>query len=109
MTKNQTQKNRVDELIKNKQPIGEKLSPILSELRELCWEHQYRYPGVKPGFSDEDLLAAVKIFSFIFTEKLHNYCMDKNLAKKDTLFLSGEAGQQIKNLVKNFTGIDTTK
>jgi len=90
--------------------IGKKLSPILNEIEDTLWEFEC-FNGGKPCFTDEGFRSSIKIFMACLMDKMYEL-QDKESDNFD-LELRGEmarkAGEDVRNLVKTYTNIDTHK
>lgn len=85
--------------------IGEKLSPVLSEIESALWEFESLSKG-RPYFTDAGLRAAIKIFSTAIFDKMWELCERENLGQKDRINMAMSLGDQIRKMVKTFTNID---
>lgn len=86
--------------------IGEKLSPVLSEIEDLLIEHE-AMNGNKPNFTDDGFRAGVKIFISVLMDKMWEYQKRMNIQMDERIILAELCGNDVRSLVKRFTGIDT--
>lgn len=86
--------------------IGEKLSPILVEIEEGLWHVP---EGVIPHFTDEGFRAATKIFMEVFMDKMFALQQREGIALDDAAKMAHQAGEDLKQMIKTYTGIDTAK
>ena len=88
--------------------IGENLSPILEEIEYALWDFEAQEIG-QPNFTDNGFRAAIKIFMAAMMDRTYSLQSTKGL----TLEQRGEEviklGNQIKDIVKTYTGVDTLK
>lgn len=86
--------------------IGKKLSPILVEIENTLWEFEAN-SGMKPEFTDEAFMAATKIFMSILMDKMWNLQTNENISNDDRIKMAENAGNEIRQLIKTYTGMDT--
>ena len=84
-------------------------APILKEIEMGLWEHDFRVDeGAEPyTYDDEATRACLKIFMSAMLWKLWDNKDGKNI--EDKVRLVEEMGNDIKNLIMKYTGIDTHK
>ena len=61
----------------------------------------------QPKFSDDTLRAATCIFMTVLMDKMWDLQEDENLDIEDRLNMARKAGQDIRQLIKTYTGIDS--
>jgi hypothetical protein len=87
---------------------GEIIGRILQEIETAMWEYQFKNPNDMLCFDETALRAATKIFADILMEFNFKY----RIANKDSLdeieIGAQELGHQIRFLIRNTTGIDST-
>lgn len=88
--------------------IGEKLSPILVEIENTLWEFEANR-GIKPEFTMEGFRAATKIFMAVLMDKIWELQTDENIDMQDRLSMVFKAGEDVRNLIKIYTDLDTHK
>lgn len=93
-------------MIKQIQTLGQKLSPILTEIEDTLWEFEANRPGVPLKFSQEGFRAAIKIFTCTLLEKMWDLQQKNAVPQKERERLVTEAGQSIRAFVQKYTGID---
>jgi len=86
--------------------IGQKLSPILKEIEEILWEFEATNQG-KPNYTIEGFQAATKIFMSVLMDKMFELQTDESLNLKNRLNMAQKAGEDIRQLIKTYTDIDT--
>lgn len=86
--------------------IGQRLSPILKEIEETIWEFEANTQA-KPNFTMEGFQAATKIFMTVFMDKMFELQTDESLSLKNKLNMAQKAGEDIRQLIKTYTNIDT--
>ena len=86
--------------------IGSKLTPILVEIENTLLEFE-AYNGSKPIFPDDALRAATKIFSSVLMDKIYDLQEFEKIDMKDRENMAYWAGNEIRKLIKNSTGIET--
>lgn len=88
--------------------IGEKLSPVLYDIETLIIEHE-AYAGTPCEFTDEGFRAALKIFMAAMLDRLWSLQESENISQELRCEMSREMGIKLKDFVRIYTGIDTTK
>lgn len=86
--------------------IGKKISPILSEIEETLLEFE-AFTGKKPEFTIVGFRAATKIFMSVLMDKMWELQADEKINIKDREKMAEKAGQDVRRLIKTYTGIDT--
>ena len=87
--------------------IGEKFSPILEEIDNAMWQFKYEFPNTKPEFTTEGFRSAISIFMFAMTDKLYENLEIKNATQNEAEFEAMQLGQELRQMVLRYTGIDT--
>jgi hypothetical protein len=85
--------------------IGQKLSPILEEVEGELWEFEANR-GIKPEYTNEGFRAATKIFMSVVLDKMWELQESENIPIEDRSNMATKAGEDIRQLVKNYTNID---
>lgn len=88
--------------------IGEKISPILVEIEDALWEFEADI-GFKPGYTDDGFRAGIKIFMSVLMDRIWELQDDENIDMETRKAMATKAGEDVRNLVKTYTGIDTHK
>ncbi len=86
--------------------IGEKISPVLSEIEKALWEFEYN-SGAKPEYTDDGFKAGIKIFISVLMDKMRDLQINENMDKETCLNMAQKAGEETRKLVKTYTNIDT--
>ena len=86
--------------------IGQKLSPVLSEVESLLLDHA-ALNGSKPDFTAEAFRAAIYIFSTALQDKVWELQEKESFTMEDRINMVTCLGNSIRNLVKTYTDIDT--
>ncbi len=89
-----------------KEMIGEELSTVLSEIEETLWDYEAN-SGAQPEYTLLGLRAATKIFMSVLMDKLWNLQENENMPMEERIKMVTKAGQDIHDLVKTYTDIDT--
>lgn len=92
--------------------IGQKLSPVLQEIEFDILEHEARTRdgnGVhpKPDYTQEGFRAAIKIFISALMDKIWELQSKEDMAFEDKCNMAQKCGEDIRQLVKVYTDIDT--
>lgn len=86
--------------------IGQKISPILSEIEDTLWEFE-AHSGIKPEYTIEGFRAATKIFMSVMMDKIWELQSDENIDMEDRMNMAQKCGEDVRKLVKTYTNIDT--
>ena len=86
--------------------IGEKISPILTEIEDTLWEFEANV-GSQPQYTIEGFRAGIKIFMSVIMDKMWNLQENETLTMEDRIKMVEKVGQDVRKLVKTFTDIDT--
>ena len=86
--------------------IGEALSPILVEIEQTLWEFESELK-IKPEYTQEGFRAAVKIFMSAMMDKIYDLQENENIDFKTRCKMAQKCGEDLKDLVKTYTNIDT--
>ena len=86
--------------------IGKRLDPILSEIESVIIEYEY-HCGAKPDFSTDSFRAATKIFMTLLMDKMWEVQEYDKLSKEDRCNMAQRAGEDLRKLIKSYTGIDS--
>ena len=84
--------------------IGKRISPILEEIENTLWE--FEVSGVKPEYTKEGFRAGIKIFASVLMDKIWELQEGENTENQDRLNMVQKAGEDIRQLVKTYAGID---
>lgn len=87
---------------------GEKIGEILEEIEMYIWEQQVNEPGEPFYFDEKSFRAATKIFASVLMEFNYRYRKSNNQKFADMAKNAQELGQQIRYMIRNNTGIDST-
>jgi hypothetical protein len=83
--------------------LGEKISPILSEIEDTLLDNY----ETKPGFNDEGFRASIFIFQSALLDKMWELQEKENIQIETRTDMTTKCGEAIRSLVKTFTDIDT--
>lgn len=86
--------------------IGKKISPILSEIESMLWEFDCQELGV-PLFTDDGFRAAVKIFMSAVMDKMWKLQQEEGIDIETRGEMAGKCGEEIRKIIKTYTGIDS--
>lgn len=82
------------------------IEDILIEIEDAILEFQ-EHSLVQPNFSDDTFGAATSIFMAVLMDKMWNLQENEELEAEDRLNMARKAGQEIRRLIKTYTGIDS--
>jgi len=88
--------------------IGEQISPVLKEIEDTLWEFEANI-GLPPEYTKEGFQAAIKIFMSTLMDKMWALQEEEDMELSTRKAMATKAGEEIKNIVKKYTNIDTTK
>jgi len=88
--------------------IGQKISPVLVEIEDALWEFEF-YSGYKPDYTIDGFRAATKIFMSVLMDKIWELQSDEKIPMEDRMKMVEKAGNDVRNLIKTYTDIDTHK
>ena len=83
--------------------LGEKLSPILSQIEGTLLDNY----ETKPGFTDEGFRASIYIFQSALLDKMWELQEKEGLSIEIRADMATKCGEAIRNIIKTFTNIDT--
>ncbi len=86
--------------------IGKQLSPVLVEIEETLWEFEV-HSNLQPEYTTEGFRAATKIFMSVLMDKIWNLQSNENMDMEDRVKMVEKAGNDIRNIIKIYTDIDT--
>jgi DNA gyrase/topoisomerase IV subunit B len=85
--------------------IGKELSPILEEIENTLLDNI----TLKPEYTKEGLRAAIFIFQSAISDKMFELQTKEKMSNKDSELMAKNLGDELRNLIGRFTGIDTHK
>lgn len=88
--------------------IGKDISSILVKIEILLWSHEI-YEKKRPDYSIEGFRAATKIFMSVILDKMWELQEKENMSIENRKKMAEKAGNDLKNLIKVYTDIDTFK
>jgi hypothetical protein len=77
--------------------------PILKEIATGMLERAEH----KPNFSNDALLDATLIFQTVLFDKVHDLQVDENMKLKYGLEMAESLGNELRKIIKIYTGLDT--
>lgn len=75
---------------------------LLSKIADVC----LATATDKKEYTDVDLLNATLIFQDVFMNKIFDYQQSKNMSEDTSTAEGEEAGRQLRDIIRQFTGID---
>ena len=88
-----------------REPIGKKLSPILTEIENTLWEYEAN-SGNKPRYEENAVRASVKILMSVLMDKMWELQEEEDMGMEQRMEMSNKAGEEIRQLIKTYTNID---
>ncbi len=88
--------------------IGKDISPILVELEGALLDFEVEF-GAKSEYTDGGFRAAIKIFMSVLMDKMWELQLNENILMEDRIKMAHKLGQDVRQLVKTYTDIDTHK
>lgn len=86
--------------------IGKKISPILSEIESALIEYELNI-NRPPEYTDEGFRASVKIFLSVMLDKMWKLQEDEGIDINTRADMAEKLGNEIRNIVRIYTNIDT--
>lgn len=86
--------------------IGEKLSPVLSEIESTLIEYELNVAR-PPQYTDEGFRAAIKIFMSAMLDKMWKLQENENIDIDARADMAEKLGNELRNMVRIYTNIDT--
>lgn len=86
--------------------IGEKLSPVLSEIESTLLEYEANV-NRPPQYTDKGFRAAIKIFMSAMLDKMWKLQEDENIDIDARADMATKLGNELRNMVRIYTNIDT--
>lgn len=83
--------------------VGEKLSPILSEIENTLLE----FNNTKPNFTNEGFRAGIYIFKSVILDKMFELQEKENINFDIRCDMAEKCGDEIRQIVKKYCDIDT--
>jgi len=83
--------------------IGKELSPILEEIENSLLE----FAAYKPEFTKKGFRAAIFIFQSAVMDKMYELQTEQEMPNKDCELMAKNLGEELRNTIFRFTGIDT--
>ena len=85
--------------------IGKELSPILEEIENTLLDNI----ALKPDYTEAGFRAAIFIFQSAISDKMFELQTKEKMSNKDSELMAKNLGEELRNLIGRFTGIDTHK
>jgi hypothetical protein len=89
-----------------KETIGSAISEGLVAYENILWDFEANV-GLNPNFTDDGFRAALKIFMSALMGKMFELQINEYIPQKQAEEMAESAGQEIRRIVKTYTGIDT--
>jgi len=86
--------------------IGEKLSPVLSEIESTLIEYELNVAR-PPQYTDEGFRAAIKIFLSAMLDKMWKLQENEDIDIDARADMAEKLGNDLRNMVRVYTNIDT--
>lgn len=86
--------------------LGEKLNPVLLEIESTIWLSEADQNGA-PCFTHEGFRAVTKLFFTALMDKMWALQEAEKMDLKTRSAMSDKAGNEVRNLIKTYTGIET--
>lgn len=88
--------------------FGGRLSHVLESIEDSMWEYE-AHVGLSPNYTDGGFRAGIKIFMSVIMDKMWKLQESEVMSMEDRGKMADKAGQDIRNLIKTYTGIDAHK
>jgi hypothetical protein len=86
--------------------IGKKISPILDEIEGTLWEFEANI-GAKPEYTEDGVRAGIKIFMSVLMDKIWDLQEEEKIDQKTREAMATKAGEDVRQLIRTYTGLDT--
>lgn len=87
--------------------IGVRLSPVLESIEDALWNWEYYGNDGKPDYTPEGFRGIVKIFMSGMMDKIWELQEGEDIDFDDRVAMVEKCGQDVRNLIKTYTNIDT--
>jgi hypothetical protein len=94
-------------LNRNEMEIGKRISPVLESIEDALWEWDFNGTNGKPGYTDGGFRSAVKIFMSVMMDRMWDLQQDESIDMNDRVAMVEKCGNDVRNLIKTYTNIDT--
>lgn len=88
------------------QTIGQKLSPILKEIEDTLWQHEFTL-GTQFQYEDGAIKSSCKILMSVIMDKMWDLQQGENIDFEDRVNMAQKLGEDLRKLIKTYTGLDT--
>ena len=88
--------------------IGKRISPVLESIEDALWHWESGANG-RPEYTDEGFRSAVKIFISVMMDRIWELQEVESLEMEDRVAMVEKCGNDVRNLIKTYTNIDTHK
>jgi hypothetical protein len=85
--------------------IGKELSPILEEIENALLDNI----ALKPEYTEAGFRASIFIFQSAIMDKMFELQTKENMSLEDSELMAKNLGEELRNYIGRFTGIDTHK
>ena len=87
--------------------FGQKLAPVLRDLEKTIFEYQVHTDGeLPPKYPEIALYHAMEIFAHVLMDKIWDLIKKKEIELPDACKMAEACGNDIRKLIKTYTGID---
>ena len=86
--------------------IGKKITPILEEIENAIIDFDF-HVNSKPEYTQNAMRAATKIFMSVLMDKMYELQNFDNMLLEDRKNMAERAGNDLRKLIKSYTGLDT--
>lgn len=87
--------------------FGEKISPVLVEIEGAILDFEVAEIG-KPDYSQDAFRAAMRIFMSAMLDKVWELQENENMGMANRCAMAEKLGNELRQIVKTYTNIDTT-
>lgn len=89
------------------QTLGAWLAPTLEQIEDTLWSYELYVPNTPPHYSNESFRAIIKLFMSAMMDKIWDLQEGEEMESEDRLAMVERCGQELRKLVKVYTGIDS--
>jgi len=87
--------------------VGLEFSKTLKMMEDALLKLETEQPDIPLTITDDGFRAAIRIFTFVLVNKMHELQKEENMPLEDRLKMATHASGVIRKLIKEMTNIDT--
>lgn len=87
--------------------IGAFFAPMLEHMEDTLWSYELYAPNMPPHYSNESFRAIIKLFMSAMMDRIWDLQEGEEMDIEDRVAMVERCGQELRKLVKVYTGIDS--